>query len=134
MSNDGDGLGLDEAPFEEVLADGFDSGFGHKEAFMACCGFAESATQNCEDFLQMLILRKEIPAWFEYQEEDDGVSVSFLKNCPSIETIALALCFLIEIEEYIDPVQLLVIYNGEKFINASLFVGPLVQIICSLSA
>ncbi|XLU99548.1 hypothetical protein S245_013888, partial [Arachis hypogaea] len=34
MSNDGDGLGLDEAPFEEVLADGFDSGFGHKEAFM----------------------------------------------------------------------------------------------------
>ncbi|XP_025692926.1 uncharacterized protein [Arachis hypogaea] len=78
----------------------------------ACCGFAESATQNREDFLQMLILRKEIPAWFEHQEEDDGVSVSFPQNCPSIETIALALCFLIEIEEYIDAVQPLVIYNG----------------------
>ncbi|QHO08753.1 Disease resistance protein [Arachis hypogaea] len=63
----------------------------------ACCGFAESASQDRQDFLQMLIYGKEIPAWFEHQEQDDGVSVSFPQNCLSIETIALALCFLIEI-------------------------------------
>ncbi|XLR20540.1 hypothetical protein HN51_067340, partial [Arachis hypogaea] len=63
----------------------------------ACCGFAESASQDRQDFLQMLIYGKEIPAWFEHQEQDDGVSVSFPQNCLSIETIALALCFLIEV-------------------------------------
>ncbi|QHO08727.1 TMV resistance protein N [Arachis hypogaea] len=86
----------------------------------ACCGFAESASQDREDFLQMLIPRKEIPAWFEHQEEDDGVSVSFPQNCTSIETIALALCFLIEIEEDADEKMLSVICNGKEFINESL--------------
>ncbi|XP_052116136.1 TMV resistance protein N [Arachis duranensis] len=84
----------------------------------ACCGFAESASQDREDFLQMMITGEEIPAWFEHQEEDDGVSVSFPQNCPSIETIALALCFLIDIE-YLDPVMPSVICNGKKFIKAS---------------
>ncbi|XP_072071147.1 TMV resistance protein N isoform X2 [Arachis hypogaea] len=77
----------------------------------ACCGFAESTSQDREDFLQMLIPRKEIPAWFEHQEEDDGVSVSFPQNCPSIETIALALCFLIE-KRCIDEENPSVICNG----------------------
>nr|XP_025649491.1 TMV resistance protein N isoform X1 [Arachis hypogaea]XP_025649492.1 TMV resistance protein N isoform X1 [Arachis hypogaea]XP_025649493.1 TMV resistance protein N isoform X1 [Arachis hypogaea]XP_025649494.1 TMV resistance protein N isoform X1 [Arachis hypogaea]XP_025649495.1 TMV resistance protein N isoform X1 [Arachis hypogaea]XP_025649496.1 TMV resistance protein N isoform X1 [Arachis hypogaea] len=91
----------------------------------ACCGFAESASQDRQDFLQMLIYGKEIPAWFEHQEQDDGVSVSFPQNCLSIETIALALCFLIENQEYINAVQPSVICNGEEFINdnESLYVG-----------
>ncbi|XLR62558.1 hypothetical protein S83_013230, partial [Arachis hypogaea] len=87
----------------------------------ACCGFAESASQDREDFLQMLITGEEIPAWFEHQEEDNGVSVSFPQNCPSIETIALALCFVIEIEEDIYPIMPSVICNGKEFINASLY-------------
>ncbi|XLR62578.1 hypothetical protein S83_013250 [Arachis hypogaea] len=99
----------------------------------ACCGFAESASQDRQDFLQMLITREEIPAWFEHQEEDDGVSVSFPQNCPSIETIALALCFLIEIEEDIDSIKPSVICNGKEFINASLHVassGDSLFIVC----
>ncbi|XP_052115859.1 disease resistance protein Roq1-like [Arachis duranensis] len=86
----------------------------------ACCGFAESSSQDREDVLQMLIHGKEIPAWFEHQEEGSIVSVSFPQNCPSIETIALALCFLIEIEEDIDAENPSVICNGKEFINASL--------------
>ncbi|XP_057754563.1 TMV resistance protein N-like isoform X2 [Arachis stenosperma] len=87
----------------------------------ACCGFAESASQDRQDFLQMWIPRKEIPAWFEHQEEGRIVSVSFPQNCPSIETIALALCFLI-VSDLIDETYPSVICNGKEFINASLYV------------
>ncbi|RYR61028.1 hypothetical protein Ahy_A04g018124 isoform B [Arachis hypogaea] len=79
----------------------------------ACCGFAESASQDREDVLQMWIHGKEIPAWFEHQEEDNEVAVSF----PSTENIALALCFLLD--SYAYEVKPSVICNGEKFINKS---------------
>ncbi|MED6172484.1 hypothetical protein PIB30_050530 [Stylosanthes scabra] len=86
----------------------------------ACCVFAESATQDREDFLQMLIPGKEIPGWFEHQEEDNGVSVSFLHNCPnSTETVALALCFQIKCNTFFDE-KPTVICNGKEFINCSL--------------
>ncbi|XLR62571.1 hypothetical protein S83_013243, partial [Arachis hypogaea] len=62
----------------------------------ACYGFAESSSQDREDVLQMLIHGKEIPAWFEHQEQDNGVSVSFPLNCPAPESIALSLCFLLQ--------------------------------------
>ncbi|XLS56126.1 hypothetical protein HN51_005881, partial [Arachis hypogaea] len=63
----------------------------------ACYGFAESSSQDREDVLQMLIHGKEIPAWFEHQEQDNGVSVSFPLNCPAPESIALSLCFLLQV-------------------------------------
>ncbi|MED6225504.1 hypothetical protein PIB30_094376 [Stylosanthes scabra] len=63
----------------------------------ACCAFAESSTQDPEDILQMWINVKEIPAWFDHQEQYNGVSISFPHNCPSTETVALALCFQFEI-------------------------------------
>ncbi|XP_057753949.1 TMV resistance protein N-like isoform X2 [Arachis stenosperma] len=84
----------------------------------ACCGFAESASQDREDFLQMLITGEEIPAWFEHQEQDNGVSLSFPLNCPSTEMVALALCFLV-IQD-IQGLQPSVICNGKEFINTSL--------------
>ncbi|QHO08730.1 TMV resistance protein N [Arachis hypogaea] len=83
-----------------------------------CCGFAESASQDREDFLQMMITGEEIPAWFEHQEEDEGVSVSFPLNCPSTEMVALALCFLFNGIEGLQPS---VICNGKEFINASFY-------------
>nr|CCW28742.1 TIR NB-ARC LRR protein [Arachis duranensis] len=86
----------------------------------ACCVFAESASQDREDLLQMWISGKEMPAWFEDQEEDNGISVSFPHNCPSTETIALALCFLLQGVMYL-PEQPSVICNGKEFINKSVF-------------
>ncbi|XLR20564.1 hypothetical protein HN51_067355, partial [Arachis hypogaea] len=73
----------------------------------ACCVFAESASQDREDFLQMGIPGKEIPSWFDHQEEGNTVSVSF----PSTETIALALYFLIENPSVNDDVQPWLICN-----------------------
>ncbi|QHO39697.1 TMV resistance protein N [Arachis hypogaea] len=90
----------------------------------ACCGFAESASQDREDLLQMWISRKKMPAWFKDQEKDNGISVSFPHNCPSTETIALALCFLLQ--GVMDlPEQPSVICNGKEFINKSVFHGDL---------
>ncbi|MED6151662.1 hypothetical protein PIB30_084555 [Stylosanthes scabra] len=60
----------------------------------ACCAFAESSTQDPQDILQMWIGGNEIPAWFDHQEQDNGVSsvsISFPHNFPSTETMALAL-------------------------------------------
>ncbi|RYR15443.1 hypothetical protein Ahy_B04g072190 [Arachis hypogaea] len=90
----------------------------------ACCGFAESASQDREDVLQMLITGEEIPGWFEHQEEDEGVSVSFPLNCPSTEMVALALCFLFERTKGYRTFTFYpsVICNGKEFINASLYV------------
>ncbi|XLT56741.1 hypothetical protein HN873_049345 [Arachis hypogaea] len=85
----------------------------------ACCGFAESASQDREDVLQMLIPGKEIPAWFEHQEQDDGVSVSFPHNCPSTEIMTLALCFLLDGFTFLQG-QPSVVCNGKEFINTSL--------------
>ncbi|XP_057754936.1 disease resistance protein RUN1-like isoform X3 [Arachis stenosperma] len=83
----------------------------------ACCVFAESASQDREDFLQMLMpeLYQEMPAWFEDQEEHNGVSLS----SPSTEIIALALCFLLDGDEYSEE-QPSVICNGKEFINTRL--------------
>ncbi|RYR15446.1 hypothetical protein Ahy_B04g072193 isoform A [Arachis hypogaea] len=83
----------------------------------ACCVFAESASQDREDFLQMLMpeLYQEMPAWFEDQEEDNGVSLS----SPSTEIIALALCFLLDGDKYSEE-QPSVICNGKEFINTRL--------------
>ncbi|MED6225503.1 hypothetical protein PIB30_094375 [Stylosanthes scabra] len=83
----------------------------------ACCVFAESAPRDHEDILQMCISGKEIPAWFENQEEDNGVSVSFPRNCPSTDTVALALCFQFEGDDTRDILDVLVICNGNEFIN-----------------
>ncbi|XP_020977499.1 TMV resistance protein N-like isoform X2 [Arachis ipaensis] len=88
----------------------------------ACCGFAESASQDRQDFLQMLITGEELPAWFEHQEQDNGVSVSFPLNCPSTEMVALALSFLCEGIKGFRRFQPSVICNGKEFINASLSV------------
>ncbi|MED6161928.1 hypothetical protein PIB30_065496 [Stylosanthes scabra] len=84
----------------------------------ACCGFAESAKQDGEDVLQMLIPGEEIPAWFEHQEEGDTVSVSF----PSSETLSLTLCFLLECKDRnIVQGRPAVICNGKELVNQSLF-------------
>ncbi|XP_052115865.1 disease resistance protein RUN1 isoform X2 [Arachis duranensis] len=88
----------------------------------ACCGFAESASQDREDILQMLIPGKEIPAWFEHQEQDEGVSLSFPLNCPSTEMVALALCFLFDSIQDLHRFWPKVICNGKEFINATLYV------------
>ncbi|RYR61038.1 hypothetical protein Ahy_A04g018135 isoform C [Arachis hypogaea] len=85
----------------------------------ACYGFAESSSQDREDVLQMLIHGKEIPAWFEHQEQDNGVSVSFPLNCPAPESIALSLCFLLQGKAFLSK-QPSVICNGKEFINTSL--------------
>ncbi|MED6147419.1 hypothetical protein PIB30_043889 [Stylosanthes scabra] len=90
----------------------------------ACCGFAESSNQDPEDILQMRIGGKETPAWFDHQEEDNGVSISFPHNCPPTETVALALCFQFHYDygyatDGSTTVTLLT-YNGKEFINNSL--------------
>ncbi|QHO39695.1 TMV resistance protein N [Arachis hypogaea] len=85
----------------------------------ACCVFAESATKDCEEILQIVIHGKEIPAWFEHQEQDNAVSVSFPHNGTSTETLALALCFLFEDETFSNE-QPWMICNGKEFISKSL--------------
>ncbi|XLU99525.1 hypothetical protein S245_013865 [Arachis hypogaea] len=85
----------------------------------ACCVFAESASKDCEDILQVLIHGKEIPAWFEHQEQDNAVSLSFPHNGTSTETLALALCFLFEDETFSNE-QPSMICNGKEFISKSL--------------
>ncbi|XP_057753819.1 TMV resistance protein N-like isoform X2 [Arachis stenosperma] len=85
----------------------------------ACCGFVESASKDCEEILQMLIHGKEIPAWFEHQEQDNAVSVSFPHNGTSTETLALALCFQFE-DEMFSNEQPSMICNGKEFISKSL--------------
>ncbi|MED6147422.1 hypothetical protein PIB30_043892 [Stylosanthes scabra] len=88
----------------------------------ACCGFAESAKQDGEDLLQMVIPGKEIPAWFEHQEEGDAVSVPFPHNCPSTETLSLALCFLLDSESRLTVQgQPVVSCNGKELVNQILF-------------
>ncbi|MED6147420.1 hypothetical protein PIB30_043890 [Stylosanthes scabra] len=89
----------------------------------ACCVFAESATQDGEEeegLLQMLISGKEIPAWFVHQREKDTILVPLLRNCPSTEIMALALCFMLESDTHYD-IQPKVTSNGKEFINKSLF-------------
>nr|CCW28741.1 NB-ARC LRR protein [Arachis duranensis] len=85
----------------------------------ACCGFVESASKDCEEILQIVIHGKEIPAWFEHQEQHNTVSVSFPQNCASTETVALALCFLFEDETFSNE-QPSMICNGKEFISKSL--------------
>ncbi|MED6115278.1 hypothetical protein PIB30_088948 [Stylosanthes scabra] len=85
-----------------------------------CRVFLESARQDDEEVLQVLIPREEIPAWFDHQEQGSSVSIPFPHNCPSTETIALALCFLLHGRTK-DEVQPSVICNGKEFIKQSLF-------------
>ncbi|MED6219284.1 hypothetical protein PIB30_034402 [Stylosanthes scabra] len=80
----------------------------------ACCAFAESAAQDGEDVFQMVIPGKDIPAWFEHQEQGNGISLS----CPSAKTMALSLCFVYDGKEY--QAEHSVSCNGKEFINPSL--------------
>ncbi|MED6159797.1 hypothetical protein PIB30_045543 [Stylosanthes scabra] len=87
----------------------------------ACCGFAESASQDGEDVFEMVIpgKGKDIPAWFEHQEQGNGVSLSFSHNCPSTQTMALSLCFVFDDPNYkMEPSVICCI--GKEFINKSL--------------
>ncbi|RYR15437.1 hypothetical protein Ahy_B04g072185 isoform C [Arachis hypogaea] len=99
--------------------DSLDASNANDVILKACCGFAESASQDREDLFQMWFSRKKIPAWFEHHEEGNGVSVSFSHNCPSTETIALALCFLLQ-GFLFSSEKPSVICNGKEFINKSL--------------
>ncbi|XLU54715.1 hypothetical protein S245_049363 [Arachis hypogaea] len=99
-------ISLDESDVDDVISKAF-------------CVFAESASQDREDLFQMLFNDVEMPAWFEDQEEDNGVSLSFPHNSPSTEIIALALCFLLDGDEYSEE-QPSVICNGKEFINTRL--------------
>ncbi|MED6146310.1 hypothetical protein PIB30_033308 [Stylosanthes scabra] len=81
----------------------------------ACCVFAESATQDREDIFQIVIPGREIPAWFEHQEQGNGVSLS----CPSTKTMAFSLCFVFDAGIY-GTVFSMICCNGQEFINESL--------------
>ncbi|XLR20536.1 uncharacterized protein [Arachis hypogaea] len=99
--------------------DSLDASNIHDVISKACCVFAESASQDREDLFQMLFNGVEMPAWFEDQEEDNGLSLSFPHNSPSTETVALALCFLLYGDKY-SKEQPSVICNGKEFINTRL--------------
>ncbi|MED6219289.1 hypothetical protein PIB30_034407 [Stylosanthes scabra] len=84
----------------------------------ACCVFAESASQDGEDVFEMVIPGKEIPAWFEHQEQGNGVSLS----CPSTKTIALSLCFVFDgLLLGLEPP--VICCNSKGFISKSLLKG-----------
>ncbi|MED6219288.1 hypothetical protein PIB30_034406 [Stylosanthes scabra] len=85
----------------------------------ACCVFAESTSQDGEDVFEMVIPGKEIPAWFEHQEQGNGVSVPFPHNCPSTQTMALSLCFVFDGQSY-GMKPSMICCNGKEFINQSL--------------
>ncbi|MED6159801.1 hypothetical protein PIB30_045547 [Stylosanthes scabra] len=85
----------------------------------ACCVFAESATQDGEDIFEMVIPGKDIPAWFDHQEQGNGVSVSFSYNFSSTKTMALSLCFVFDGPNY-EMERSVICCNGEEFINKSL--------------
>ncbi|MED6159798.1 hypothetical protein PIB30_045544 [Stylosanthes scabra] len=83
----------------------------------ACCVFAESASQDGEDVFEMVIpgTGREIPAWFEHQEQGNGVSLS----CPSTKTMALSLCFAFD-NPFYGTKSFVICCNGKEFINKSL--------------
>ncbi|MED6219290.1 hypothetical protein PIB30_034408 [Stylosanthes scabra] len=85
----------------------------------AWCFFAESTSQDGEDVFEMVITGKEIPAWFEHQEQGNGVSVPFPHNCPSTQTMALSLCFVFDGQCYVVKPSM-ICCNGKEFINKSL--------------
>ncbi|MED6146304.1 hypothetical protein PIB30_033303 [Stylosanthes scabra] len=85
----------------------------------ACRVFAESATQDREDVLQMVITGMEIPAWFDHREQGNGVSVPFRHNFPSTKTMALSLCFVFDGRNH-QMRPSVICCNGKEFINKSL--------------